>query len=186
MLQKNLTQGELFAIADIGSVLIPFMICAIVAYAFFHRCNVYSAFTEGIADGGRSLFSIFPSIFALFIAVSVFRASGLVDFVVKLLSPICSFLHFPADLLPFAVLRPVSGSGSLAMASDIFQKFGPDSFEGRLASVMMGSTETTFYTVAVYFGASGTKNIRHSLKCALAADVFSMAVSLVVCLWYFY
>ena len=128
---------------------------------------------------------IFPTLFSLFIAVSVFRASGLVDFLTKSLLPICSALHFPPELLPFAILRPISGSGSLAMASDIFNTYGPDSFVGRCASVMMGSTETTFYTVAVYFGATGTKNIRHTLKCALLADIFSMIISLVVCSRYF-
>ncbi len=113
------------------------------------------------------------------------RASGLVDFIARLMSPVCDFLHFPSGLLPFALLRPVSGSGSLAMASDLFKTFGPDSFEGRLASVMMGSTETAFYTIAVYFGACKTKNIRYTLKTALLADLFSVIVSVIVCLWYF-
>ena len=132
------------------------------------------------------MFGVFPSLFAIFIAISVFRASGLVEFLTNLLSPVCSALNFPSELLPFALLRPVSGSGSLAMASDIFTSYGADSFAGRCASVMMGSTETTFYTIAVYFGASGTKNIRHTLKCALLADAFGMIMSVIVCRWYFY
>ena len=171
--------------AKLGSLIIPAMICAILIYGFSKRINVYSAFTNGVTDGAKSVIGIFPSIFALFIAVSVFRASGLVDFISKLLYPLCKLVKFPAELLPFALLRPVSGSGSLAMASDIFSSYGPDSFIGRVASVMMGSTETTFYTVAVYFGASGTKNIRYSLKCALMADIFSMIMSVLVCSRYF-
>lgn len=172
--------------ADIGVIIVPAMICTVVFYGFFKKINVYSAFTEGVIDGAKSVISVFPSLFALFIAVSVFRASGLVDFLAHLLSPLCRILHFPSELLPFALLRPVSGSGSLAMASDIFSQYGPDSFVGRAASVMMGSTETTFYTIAVYFGAAGTKNIRHTLKCALAADFFSMILSIAVCVWFFY
>ncbi len=172
-------------IADIGMLIIPFMILAIISWGALKKINVYSAFTDGVTKGVKSVASIFPALFALFVAVSVFRASGLVDFVVGFLSPVCDFLHFPSELLPFALLRPVSGSGSLAMASDIFSSFGPDSEVGRIASVMMGSTETTFYTVAVYFGASGTKNIRHALKCALLADLFSMIMSIIVCKWYF-
>lgn len=170
---------------EAGAFIVPLMICVILTWGFLKRTNVYSAFTEGAVQGIKSVYSIFPSLFALFIAVSVFRASGLVDFVSSLLSPLCKFLRFPKELVPFALLRPVSGSGSLAMAADIFSAYGTDSFIGRVASVMMASTETTFYTISVYFGASGTKNIRHSLKCALMADVFSMIMSTVICIWYF-
>lgn len=168
-----------------SEIIVPLMICFIIAYSFCKKINVYSAFGEGVKEGIGSVYSIFPSLFALFIAVSVFRSSGLVDFLTSLLLPLCRFLHFPSEILPFAILRPVSGSGSLAMASDIFASYGPDSFAGRVASVMMGSTETTFYTIAVYFGASGTKNIRYALKCALMADLFSMIMSVVICRWYF-
>jgi len=161
------------------------MISTIIIYASFKKQNVYSAFTTGVTDGVKTVASVFPSLFALFIAVSVFRASGLVDFLTHILSPICSFLKFPSELLPFALLRPISGSGSLALASDIFSSYGTDTYIGTLASVMMGSTETTFYTVAVYFAASRTTNIRYSLKCALMADVFSMALSVLVCSFYF-
>ena len=161
------------------------MICAIIIWGYFNKTNAHSAFTEGVITGAKSVASIFPSLFALFIAVSVFRASGLTDFLADFLAPVCRFLHFPSELLPFAILRPISGSGSLAMASDIFSVYGPDSQTGRIASVMMGSTETTFYTIAVYFGASGTKNIRHALKCALLADLFGMIMSIIVCKWYF-
>ena len=171
--------------ADISALIIPTIIMGILMYALFKKVNVYSAFVTGVKDGVKSVWSIFPALFALFIAVGAFRASGLADFLASLLSPVTDFFHFPSELLPFALLRPVSGSGSLALASDIFSRFGPDSFVGRTVSVMMGSTETTFYTVAVYFGATGTKNIRHTLKCALIADVFSMAISLMVCYWYY-
>ena len=170
---------------SMSELIVPLMICFIIGYSFIKKVNVYSAFGEGAKEGIKSVYSIFPSLFALFIAISVFRSSGLVDFITALLSPLCRLLKFPAELLPFAVLRPVSGSGSLAMASDIFSSYGPDSFTGRVASVMMGSTETTFYTIAVYFGASGTKNIRYALKCALMADLFSMIMSVIVCRWYF-
>ncbi len=171
-------------LAYLGSFIVPGMICLIISYGAIKKVNVFSGFTEGVVQGTKSVASVFPSLFALFIAVAVFRESGLVDFLCHMLSPVCDFFHFPTELLPFALLRPVSGSGSLAMASDIFSSYGPDSFAGRCASVMMGSTETTFYTVAVYFGASGTKNIRHTLKCALAADVFSMVLSIAVCSLY--
>ena len=170
---------------NFASYTVPGMICFIVLYGAFKKTNVYSAFTNGVTEGAKSVLGIFPALFAVFIAVGVFRASGLVDFLTKMLSPICKTLNFPPELLPFALLRPVSGSGSLAMASDLFSQYGPDSKIGRIASVMMGSTETTFYVVAVYFAASGTKNIRHSLKCALMADLVSICLSTLVCRLYF-
>ncbi len=168
-----------------GLYIIPAIICGIILYGFIKKINVFDAFGEGVKLGAGSVASIFPTLFALFIAISVLRASGLVDFIAQLMSPICSYLHFPSGLLPFALLRPVSGSGSLAMAADLFSAYGPDSFEGRLASVMMGSTETTFYTIAVYFGACKIKNIRYTLKTALFADLFSVVMSVIICLWYF-
>ena len=170
---------------QLGAVCVPLMICVIILWSHIKGVNVYLAFTEGVTGGIKTVYSVFPSLFALFISVSVFRESGLVDFISNLLSPVCEFLHFPSELLPFALLRPVSGSGSLAMASDIFYNLGADSFSGRCASVMMASTETTLYTTAVYFGASGTKNIRYSLKCGLMADLFSMIMSVFVCSRYF-
>ena len=185
-LWKNILipKGE-FIIADFASYIIPALVCIIIFYGCIKKVNVYSAFTEGVVAGTRSVANIFPALFGLFVAVSVFRASGLVDRLSKILHPICTALHFPSELLPFALLRPISGSGSLAMASDIFSTYGPDSFAGRYTSVMMGSTETTFYTVAIYFGATGTKNTRHTLKCALLADLFSMILSTVICSQYF-
>ncbi|MBQ4631001.1 MAG: spore maturation protein [Clostridia bacterium] len=165
----------------IGTYIMPLAILGILCFGFAKKTDVYSSFISGVKEGFSSVASIFPALFALFLAVGVFRASGLVDLITRLISPLTNAIGFPSELVPFALLRPVSGSGSLAMASDIFSKFGPDSFEGMAVSVMMGSTETTFYTTAVYFAASGTKNIRHTLKCALIADLFSMAVSIIVC-----
>lgn len=170
---------------DIGSYAVPVMVIFIIAYASFKKTDCFSAFTDGIKTGVKSVYSIFPALFALFISIGAFRASGLVDVISEFFSPVTSLIGFPSHLVPFAILRPVSGSGSLAFASDVFSSLGPDSFEGRVVSVMMGSTETTFYTAAVYFGAAGTKNIRHTLKCALIADAFSMAVSLIVCTLYY-
>ena len=172
-------------LVDIGSLIVPTMIFFIVVFAMFKKTDIYSAFTEGTVFGAKSLLSIFPALFALFISVGSLRASGLLELLTDFLSPVATWLHFPSELVPFAVLRPVSGSGSLAFAEDIFSRLGPDSPEGRIVSVMMGSTETTFYTTAVYFAASSTKDIRHTLKCALCADAFSMAVSVIVCNLYY-
>lgn len=169
----------------IGECIVPVMILVIISSAIISKCNAYTAFTAGIKSGVKSVCDIFPAIFALFIAVGMLRSSGILDWVTEIISPVTDMVGLPSGVLPFALLRPVSGSGSLAMASDIFAYYGADSVEGRIVSVMMGSTETTFYTTAVYFAASGTKNIRHALKCALAADIMCIFVSTAVCIWYY-
>lgn len=168
-----------------GSGIVLSVILLILIYSAYKKTDCFSAFTDGVKNGVHSVYSIFPAIFALFISIGALRSSGLIELICSIFSPITDLVGFPSRLVPFALLRPVSGSGSLSFASDIFSSHGPDSFEGRLVSVMMGSTETTFYTTAVYFGACGTRNIRHTLKCALIADFFSMVVSLIVCRMYY-
>lgn len=164
---------------------VPSIVGLIVLYALLKKCEVYSAFTLGAADGLKTAVSIAPQLVGLLVAIKMFSASGAMDMIVKLISPVTDFLHIPGKVVPFALLRPVSGSGSLAMATEIFAKHGTDSFVGRVASVMMGSTETTFYVTAVYFGAAGVKNTRHALACALSADFVSLLLSVFVCHLFF-
>ncbi len=170
---------------NIADAVVPVIIGTIVLYGFLKKTDVYGAFTAGAEDGLKTSVKIIPQLIGLMVAVRAFSASGALDILYKAAMPAARLLHFPAELIPFSLLRPVSGSGSLAMATDIFKEHGPDSFLGRAVSVMMGSTETTFYTVAVYFGAVGCKNTRHTLKCALFADVVSMFVSVAVCRVFF-
>lgn len=165
----------------LSNLAIPSVVGVVIIFAVFKRCEVYSAFTLGAEEGFKTALKIIPQLVGLMVAIKVFDASGAMSFLTGLLSPVARFLHFPAEALPFVLLRPVSGSGSLAMATELFAKYGTDSFIGRVISVMMGSTETTFYTVAVYFGAVGVKNIRHTLICALLADLMSAVLSVIVC-----
>ena len=160
---------------------VPFMVVGVILYGAYKKISVYSAFTEGISSGISTVFSILPSVMALFCAIGVFRASGALDIISDIISPVTDFFHIPKNLVPFALLRPVSGSGSLAMARDIFSIDGVDSFSSRAVSVMMGSTETTFYTLAVYFGAVNVKNTRHALSCGLLSDFACFVLTLVVC-----
>jgi spore maturation protein B len=120
------------------------------------------------------MLQIVAPLVGLMVGISMLRASGALDLLCSLLKPVTSAIGMPGEVLPLALLRPVSGSGSIAIVNDIFRHFGPDSPAGKIASVMMGSTETTFYTVAVYFGAVGVKKLRHTLKSALLADLFGM------------
>lgn len=164
----------------ISVIAVPLMITGIVAYGMSKRINVYDCFTEGARDGLESMFGIIAPLVGLMVAISMFRASGALELISRLLKPLTGLLGMPSDVLPLALLRPVSGSGSIALVTDILKNHGPDSLEGKIASVMMGSTETTFYTVAVYFGAVGIKQLRHTVKSALLADFTGMLLAVYI------
>lgn len=169
------------AISLISSFAMPAMVCLILVWGLRSGTEVYSCFLEGATDGLKIGFQILPPIIGLLVAIGMFRASGALDLVTFALKPITDFLHFPPEVVPFALLRPMSGGGSLALATDLFRTHGTDSFIGRAVSVMMGSTETTFYTLAVYFGAVGITQTRHTVKCALLADLTGIFLSIWVC-----
>lgn len=164
----------------ISVIAVPLMITGIVAYGMSKRINVYDCFTEGARDGLESMFGIIAPLVGLMVAISMFRASGALELISRLLKPLTNLLGMPSDVLPLALLRPVSGSGSIALVTDILKNHGPGSLEGKIASVMMGSTETTFYTVAVYFGAVGIKQLRHTVKSALLADFTGMLLAVYI------
>jgi len=164
----------------ISILAVPLMLCGIIGYGLSKRVNVYETFIDGATDGIKSMFKIIAPIIGLMVSVSVFRASGLLDIIGNVVSPLTNLINMPADVLPLGLLRSVSGSGSLAIANDIIQTSGPDSMSGRMASVMMGSSETTFYTLAIYFGSVGIKRIRHTLKAALLSDLAGIIASVIV------
>mgnify|MGYP004510291241 FL=1 len=165
----------------ISSMCVPMMLILFVGYALYKKVNVYDAFIEGAKDGVKTVVSIFAPILAILVAVNMLKGSGAMDIFTAIVTPFARLISFPAEMVPFALLRPISGSGSLAMATDIFKTCGTDSFVGRAVSTLMGSTETTFYTLSVYFGAVKIKNMRHSVKCALIADIVGIFVSVAVC-----
>ena len=163
---------------NIISVLsVPVMIVGIVVYGMAKRVNVSASFVEGARSGLENMLQIVAPLVGLMVGISMLRASGFLGILGQVLKPLTDILGMPKEVLPLALLRPVSGSGSIAIVNDIFKNFGPDSQAGRVASIMMGSTETTFYTVAVYFGAIGIKKARHTLKSALLADLCGMMVA---------
>lgn len=166
---------------NISDAIIPLIITVIAINGLYKKTDVFSEFARGAEEGLMTSVKILPQLVGLLVAVRAFSASGALGLIENAVAPLARLIHFPPELVPFALLRPISGSGSLAMATDIFSRFGPDSFMGRAVSVMMGSSETTFYTVAVYFGAVKAKSVRHSLMCALFADAVSAFVSVAVC-----
>lgn len=155
---------------NLSSLLIPLLLSAVALYGLEKRVDVYATLTHGAEEGLRVLLRIVPALIGLLTAVGMLRASGAMEWFSGLCSPVLGFLGIPPETAPLMLIRPVSGSGALAVASDLLSSCGPDSYEGRVAAVMLGSTETTFYTIAVYFGAAGIHRTRHTVPAALAAD----------------
>lgn len=153
----------------------------ILGFGLYKRIDCFNAFREGAKNGIETAFQIIPAMVGLMVAIAVFRASGVMDVLVTWLAPVANALHIPTEVLPMAFLRPISGSASLAMLNDIFQTVGPDSLAGRIASVMMGSTETIFYTVAIYLSAVGMKKTGYIVPVALFCSLFGFALACVVC-----
>ena len=151
--------------------MLPALVSGLVLYGWVRRVRVYDSVVEGAKQGFDVALRIIPFLVAILVAIGMFRAAGGIDALVTVLGPVTGLIGMPAEVLPVAVLRPLSGSGSLGVAAEIIQTYGPDSLIGYLASTVYGSTETTFYTLAVYFGAVGIRNTRHTLPACLTADV---------------
>lgn len=168
-------------IKALSSYAIATTFLVILSMGMFKEVKVYDMFVEGAKEGLTTIVRIIPHLVGLLVAVGVFRASGALDLLVFAAKPLASLLGIPSEAMPLAFLRPISGSASLALVSDIIEVHGPDSFVGRVVSTMMGSTETIFYTLAVYFGSVGVKNIRYTLVAALIADAASIIASVWAC-----
>lgn len=160
---------------------VPALLLLIPLYGLYKRQPVYELFVEGAAEGVRMALQILPYLLAMLVAIAVFRASGAFTAIAQVLAPVTEPLGVPESVLPLALMRPLSGSGALAMTADILRSEGPDSFAGLLASVMQGSTDTTFYILAVYFGSVGVKKYRYALTVGLSADLVSFVASFIVC-----
>lgn len=164
----------------ISSAAIPTVILIILLYGVAEKNKVYDTFLEGVKDGIEIVFKLFPTLVGIFLAVGALRKSGIIDLIIKLISPITNLLKIPNQILPLAMLRPISGSASMAVAVDIMQKYGVDTTIGLITSTIMGSTETTLYTIAVYTSCVGVKKTRFVLFAALIADFVGMITSVVI------
>ena len=162
------------ALADLAAAIV---IAGAALWGVLSGTDVFETMVDGIKDGLGVLLRIFPSLVALLTAVYMLRASGALEALTALLSPLLTLLGIPPETAPLMLLRPVSGSGALAAATELIGQYGPDSYIGRTAAVMLGSTETTFYVIAVYFGAAGIKRTRWAVPAALCADITGFAVS---------
>ena len=159
----------------------PLVILIIVSRGLKERISVFDVFLKGARDVIEITIKIFPTLVGLFVAIGLLRSSGILDFITKLISPILIMFQFPGEIVPLALLRPISGSASMAVATDIMAQNGVDSFVGVVASVIMGATETTLYTIAVYSSSVRIKNTRKILIASLMADLTGVIVSIVIC-----
>lgn len=171
-----------------GNLLLLSVLILFILSAVYKKVDVYESFIEGAKQGFDVCIKIIPYLLAMLCAIGVFRASGALDFIVDAIRHLVLFFGFDArfvDALPTALMKPLSGSGSRAMMIETMNTFGADSFAGRLASIMQGSTETTFYVLAVYFGSVGIKYTRHAVSCGLIADLAGLTAAIFVCYWFF-
>jgi spore maturation protein SpmB len=165
--------------------LIPLLVGGLLLIGFSGRVRVYDAMIAGGREGLAVTMRIVPYLVAIIVAVGMFRASGALDLLISVIDPVTSRFGVPAEVLPMALLRPLSGSGAFAVMSETLTAYGPDSFIGMLTSTLMGSTETTFYVLALYLGAAGVTDGRHAIAACLIGDVAGFAGAVVACHWFF-
>ncbi|HHM02877.1 MAG TPA: spore maturation protein [Caldithrix abyssi] len=173
-------------IIDWASVLaIPTIILLFIGYGGYKKIPVYEVFVEGAKEGFEVGVKIIPYLVAMLMAIAMFRASGMLDILTWLASPVTNLIGMAPELLPMALMRPLSGSGSLGVMSELMKTFGPDSLIGFTASTMFGSTETTFYVLAVYFGSVGVRKTRYAAPAGLLADAAGLITAVLICqLWF--
>lgn len=167
-------------ISFVSLAFIPVLIGFILIYGTFKRVPTYESFVEGGKEGIKIALSIIPFLVGMLVAISVFRASGALEALMIWIRPVTDWIGIPAEIVPLAFIRPISGTAALGMTSDLIAIHGPDSFIGRLVSVLQGSTDTTFYVLTVYFGAVGIKKMSDALKVGLLADIVGIVASIAV------
>ncbi|TLS53052.1 spore maturation protein [Paenibacillus antri] len=168
-------------ITAVSAWAIPVMVVLIPLYAAYRKVPVYESFTEGAKEGFDTAIRIIPHLVGMMAAISIFRASGAMDMLVGAVAPLFARLGVPADVLPLALLRPITGAGSLAYTTDLMKTFGPDSFVAQIAATVQGSTDTTLYVLTVYFGAVGIRKAGYALKVGLVSDLIGFFAAVAVC-----
>jgi len=167
------------------ALLVPALLGVVGLWAALRGTDVYAALCAGAKQGLGTLRDILPPLTVLLTAIAMLRASGALDALTRLLSPVFRLLGIPAECAPLVFLRPFSGSGALALGGELMRAYGPDSAVGRTAAVMLGSTETTFYVIGVYFGAAGIRRTRHAIPAALVADLVGFVMAAATVRWFF-
>lgn len=164
----------------IVEAIIAILVLLVVTYGMIKNVKIYECFVEGAKEGLSIILRIFPYLLAMLVAVGVFRESGALDLFIYLVKPVVKFIGLPPEVVPLILVKPLSGSGALGVFTETINKYGPDSYIGRVSSIIMGSTETIFYTLSVYFGAVNIKKIRHTLWAAVLADITAIIMAVTI------
>lgn len=164
----------------ISTWIIPCFLLIVLLTATYKRLPTYELFVEGGKEGVQMAFSLLPFLVGMIVSITILRSSGAIDAFIGIIAPILAFVGFPADILPLALVRPISGTASLGMMSEMIMTHGPDSFLGRLASTMQGSTDTTLYVLTIYFGSVRIKRMKYALKVGLLTDIIGIITSIIV------
>ncbi len=165
----------------ISSIIIPMIIVIIISYGIIEKQKVFDLFITGATEGMEIVIKLFPTLLGIFLAIGLLRKSGILDMFLTILNPIITILKIPREIMPLALLRPISGSASLGIATDIMKEYGPDSLIGIIVSTIMGATETTIYTIAIYTSVVGVKRIRFVLIVSLIADCVGIMLAIILC-----
>ena len=164
----------------IFQLFMPILIFIIIAYAFYKKINIYDCFIKGAKEGVEMTFNLFPYLLAMIFGINLIVKSNIINDFLGLLKPVFDFLKVPLEIIPMAIMRPISGTATLALMNDVFTEYGVDSFLGRVASVIQGSTDTTIYILTLYFGFIGIKKIRYALWVGLFTDLIGVIASIIV------
>lgn len=168
-----------------SSFIIPFIVLLVVGYGIYKKVDIYDAFIEGSKESFPMILSMFPCMLAMIFGINIFLKSEILPFLLGFIKPLLEIINIPFEILPLSMLRPISGSSSLAILNNIFLKYGVDSFISNMASIIQGSTDTTFYILTLYFGSIGIKKIRYSLRVGLLADLAGIIASIIIAKLFF-
>ena len=171
--------------ATISIIILPIIVLTIIIYGYSKKINIYESFLKGSLEGLKTCLNIFPNILAMIFAVNMLIRSGFIDYISSFLNPVLMKYNLSTDIISMAIFRPISGTASLAIMNNILGTFGPDSIMGRLASTIQGSTDTTFYVLALYFGSVGIKKTRYALPVGLFADLVGITMSFIIVYLFF-
>lgn len=169
----------------ISSLIIPVMVLIVVFYGIYKKVDIYDVFIEGAKEGFSMVLTVFPYLLGMILAINLFLNSNILEALVSFLEPVLRIIGIPFDILPMAIMRPISGTSTLAILNNIYAEYGPDSFIGRLGSTIQGCTDTTFYVITLYFGSIGIRKIRYSLYVGLFADLVGIIASILIVKWLF-
>lgn len=169
----------------ISDLIIPLIFVIVITYALLKKVSIFDTFIDGVKEGFETVFAVFPTLVGLMVAVGILRSSGALDIISYIISPFTEILGFPTEVVPLTLMRIVSASAARTLLLDLFENFGPDSFIGRLASIIMSSTETIFYTMSVYFMSVGITRTKYTLAGALIANFIGVIAALFITIYVF-